>query len=257
MVPHMDDESLRAVERDGRKGWVDGPCLWLDHKRFVVGSVSGKLRRQDSEIAALKPVVYAADKTEEPVHPKAATEPKSEKPVMAPEKYTVATDLKTTSHIAGSVDPSHPSVSYQNIQNGAEMDTQANKPQPELTHAESAEQAKNVETPLPVDNAAAPEAREALATSGPGHATKTSEQMNMHEFLIHDVTIKTIQDESISIIPSNANGSAHHDELLVASDPTKGLVLETEKLNINGDMKPPMERFVTAVDEITTISGQA
>jgi hypothetical protein len=81
--------------------------------------------------------------------------------------------------------------------------------------------------------------------------------MNMHEFLIHDVTIKKMQDESISIMPSNANGSAHRDELLVASDPTKGLVLETEKLNINGDMKPPMERFVTAVDEITPISGQA
>jgi hypothetical protein len=258
----MDEESLRAVERDGRKGWVDGPCLWLDHKRFAVGSANGNLRRPDSEIAALKPVVYAADKTEEPVHPEAAAKPKAEKPVMAPEKYTVAigeadTPLKTASHTAASVDPSYPTVSYQNVQDGAEMDTQANKPDPELTHAKSAEQAKNAETRLPVDNAAPLEAGGAPAAAGPGHAMKVSDQMNMNETLIHDVTTTKMQDESISLIPSNANGSAHHDDFLVASDPTKGLVLETEKLNMNGDVKPPMERFVTAVDEITTLSGQA
>ena len=74
--------------------------------------------------------------------------------------------------------------------------------------------------------------------------------MNMHESLIHDMTIKMMQEESISIVPSYANGSAHHDELLVASDPAKGLALETEKLKLNGQMKPPMERFVTAVEGV-------
>ena len=68
-LPHMDDDALRAVEKDGHKGWVPGPCLWLDHERVIVGSEKGVLRRADKEVAKMKPVVYAADYTEEPVHP--------------------------------------------------------------------------------------------------------------------------------------------------------------------------------------------
>jgi len=265
MVPHMDEESLRAVERDGMSGWVDGPCLWLDHKRIAVGSVDGKLRRLDSEIAALKPVVHAADKTEEPVHPDAAAKPKSEKPVVASEKYIVTTEqaytlstpanseLKTTSQAAGSVDPSHPTVPYQNIQDGADMDTQANKLDPHHTHAESAEQAKHDETPPPLYDAAPLEANGARDGADPGHTTEASDQMNMHESLIHDVMTEKMQNESVSLIPISVNGSAHHGELLVASDLTKELVLETEKLNINSDVRPSMDRFVTVMDEIAAI----
>jgi hypothetical protein len=270
MLPDMDDESLRAIERDGRKGWLDGPCLWLDYKRFAVGSVNGKLRRPDSEIAALKPVVYAADMTDEPVHPHAAAKHKAERPVATAEKHAADTtqeadklpaspngEVQTTTHIAGPVHPSHPAVSYQNIQDGAEMDAQANKPDPELTHAQSMEQAKNADESFPVGNVAPSEAQQPSAEEGAGHATKSSHEMNVHESLIHDMTTKKMQDESVSVIPSNANGSAKHDELLVASDPTKGLVLETEKLNINGQIKPQMERFVTAVEEIATANGSA
>jgi hypothetical protein len=65
-----------------------------------------------------------------------------------------------------------------------------------------------------------------------------------------------MQEESISIIPSHANGSAYHDELLVASDPAKGLTLETEKLELNGQVNPPMERFVMAVEGVT-VNGPA
>jgi CRAL/TRIO domain len=68
-LPHMDEDALRAVEKDGHKGWVPGPCLWLEHERVIVGSEKGKLRRADTEVAQKKPVVYAADYTEEPVHP--------------------------------------------------------------------------------------------------------------------------------------------------------------------------------------------
>jgi hypothetical protein len=272
MVPHMDNESLKAVERDGRKGWVDGPCLWLDHKRFAVGSVNGKLRRPDSEIAALKPVVYAADKTNEPVHPNAAAEHRAEKPVATAEKNDENSReveklsapangaVPPPSYTVGSVHPSDPTVSYQNVQNGVEMDTQANKPEPDLTHAQSAQTAKNAETPLPVDDAASSEAEQTTpAGAGAGHATKASAEMNVHESLIHDVTTKKMQDEeSVSVMPSNVNGSAHHDEeLLVASDPTKGLVLDTDKMEINSQVKPPMDRFVTAVEEITTVNGRA
>lgn len=68
-MPDLDDEIREALERDGNKGWVKGPALWLNNERVVVGSENGKARRSDKEIAEKKPIVYAADYTEEPVHP--------------------------------------------------------------------------------------------------------------------------------------------------------------------------------------------
>lgn len=68
-IPDLDDETRTALERDGNKGWVKGPALWLNNERIVVGSQDGKLRRSDKEIAEKKPIVYAADYTEDPVHP--------------------------------------------------------------------------------------------------------------------------------------------------------------------------------------------
>lgn len=68
-MPDLDQETLSALERDGNKGWVKGPALWLNNERIVVGSENGKLRRSDREIAEKKPIVYAADYTEQPVHP--------------------------------------------------------------------------------------------------------------------------------------------------------------------------------------------
>lgn len=68
-MPDLDDEIREALERDGNKGWVRGPALWLNNERIVVGSENGKARRSDKEIAEMKPIVYAADYTEEPVHP--------------------------------------------------------------------------------------------------------------------------------------------------------------------------------------------
>ena len=79
-LPSIDSETQAALERDGNKGWVAGPALWLDHRRVVVGSENGKARRSDKEIAELKPVVYAADWTEEPVHPERKASNASEKP---------------------------------------------------------------------------------------------------------------------------------------------------------------------------------
>lgn len=68
-MPDLDEEIREALERDGNKGWVKGPTLWLNNERIVVGSENGKARRSDKEIAGMKPIVYAADYTEEPVHP--------------------------------------------------------------------------------------------------------------------------------------------------------------------------------------------
>lgn len=68
-IPDLDEETREALEKDGHKGWVKGPALWLNNERIVVGSENGKLRRSDKEIADMKPIVYAADYTEAPVHP--------------------------------------------------------------------------------------------------------------------------------------------------------------------------------------------
>lgn len=68
-MPDLDEETREALERDGHKGWVKGPALWLNNERIVVGSENGKARRSDKEVAEMKPIVYAADYTEEPVHP--------------------------------------------------------------------------------------------------------------------------------------------------------------------------------------------
>lgn len=68
-MPSLDQETRTALERDGNKGWVKGPALWLNGERIVVGSENGKLRRSPKEIAEKKPIIYAADYTEEPVHP--------------------------------------------------------------------------------------------------------------------------------------------------------------------------------------------
>jgi hypothetical protein len=239
MLPHMDEESLRAVQKDGRSGWVDGPCLWLDHKRFAVGSVDGKPRRPDSEIAALKPVVYAADKTDEPVHPNAAASPKPGTPVVASEKHIIDSTeseklsapangaIPTPSDTSKSVHPEHPPVPYQNTQAVAEMDTQANEPDPGLIQAESEEQANQTDAVALIDPPHEEEPQQTVPITGSGYTTGV--QMD---------------------IPNHANGSAHHDELLVVSDPEKGFALETEKLEINGQVKRPMERFITAVDEV-------
>lgn len=67
-APDLDGETRKALEKDGHKGWVKGPALWLNNERIVVGSQNGKPRRSDKEIAEKKPIIYAADYTEVPVH---------------------------------------------------------------------------------------------------------------------------------------------------------------------------------------------
>lgn len=354
MLPHMDDDSMHAVEKDGRSGWVEGPCLWLNHERFAVGTVDGKLRRPDSEIAALKPVVYAADKTDEPVHPDQAlvemnmntaahqekSESRQKEEVAASESERLSpTPLHpVTSSTIASINPSHPTVSYQN-QNPNEMPTQAAHAEPGTTAAPAEPETAAIPAePIPEPSGTAPPSESVPAPPSesvpavpaaaavvtqpeagktedsvnskkkhhfrdifhhksknsedithedkpaesnhtavlkenttvikqpggepdkvtPGRTTGTINQVNMHESLVHDMTTKKMEGESVSVILSAANGNMNDQkELVVASDPTKGLALETDKLNINGQAKPPMERFVTAVEDLTTVNGRA
>ena len=71
-VPKPEPEILAKLEGEGRKGWSPGPAYWLDHRMVLVGKDHGKLRQEGTDVQALKPFVYAADQTDEPVHPNAA-----------------------------------------------------------------------------------------------------------------------------------------------------------------------------------------
>ena len=42
--PIPDDEVKAILENDGRKGWVDGPCVFKDGVRVAVGTVNGVRR---------------------------------------------------------------------------------------------------------------------------------------------------------------------------------------------------------------------
>ena len=67
-IPNLDDEAKKVLSSDGNDGWLRGPCLYLDHTRVVVGAENGKLRRSVPDVEKMKPIVYAADDTPEPVH---------------------------------------------------------------------------------------------------------------------------------------------------------------------------------------------
>ena len=236
MVPHMDEASMGAVERDGRKGWIEGPCLWLNHQRFAVGTVDGKTRRPDSEIAALKPVVFAADGTEEPVHAG-----------KVQGKGTIANatvEVNGTVVPAGAGRPLTPDNTKSDVSSAiplaATVPSQAKAPaQP------SAENVSTLTTQQP--------SHVQKETSVPEYITGTEHHVSVRESLVNDVTTKKMQEESISIIPKLDNGTVHRPELIVASDPTKGLVLPTEKVSVNGAAKPPMERFVTAREDVSAV----
>lgn len=45
MPPHLDQPAREEVERNGSKGWIEGPCLWEQNQRVPVGTVGGKPRR--------------------------------------------------------------------------------------------------------------------------------------------------------------------------------------------------------------------
>ena len=45
MSPDLDQAAREAVESNGSKGWIEGPCLWIQNQRVPVGTVGGKPRR--------------------------------------------------------------------------------------------------------------------------------------------------------------------------------------------------------------------
>lgn len=248
-LPDLDGETRAALEKDGNKGWVRGPCLWLDGQRVVVGSEKGKLRREDAEIEKKKPIVYAADYTEFPVH----------------------AHLKLNS-----VSKSSSSAAKIPIVNGTAL--------PHHDAEEAAAVAAGGQTIAAViasrtDGASEPQSQPAQpSTTEPtttSQAQPPSEHshplpgaLSAHSQAMTSAISSQLSEESVSSIPATANGHAsatitangHVSELapgeiLVASDTSKGLAIETEKLSLgtgqakeNVVERPPMERFVTAAE---------
>lgn len=299
-LPHLDDETRAAVETDGNKGWVRGPCLWLDGQRVVVGSEKGKLRRPDSDIEKKKPVVYAADYTEVPVHPDrklSLVRKKSEKIANgtasphhhAEEAAAAATGGVTTATIIESnTDSGDAQVTPPPPQ------TPTNKPEqlntdgknlhaspmdgspvhvPDSQPAAPAITAEYISTiSVPHDAASVseipappPNTQEPSRVSSPQPQVAALPQSGPappHAVAMTQAIAAKLQGESVSTIPAVANGHAAggpgHPEITVASDPSKGLAIETEKLVLTdhgsgsekgqGLDRPPMERFVTAAE---------
>lgn len=320
-LPHMDADALRAVEKDGHKGWVPGPCLWLEHERVIVGSEKGKLRRADKEVAQKKPVVYAADYTEEPVHPnrkgsivgrksvaQEARAPTTKEKSMAngtagaPHEETKAgvaaggltalTAAKLASQpetpqqeahpkydenvrsapfegspvrVSPDPQPGHPAVTAEYLSSDehlASKDKATPMPpadpepaKPSHSAAEPAVQPPAVTVPAVSPSTAGPETTPTASI----HSTTTAPPgmpqpgpISKYQQQVYATIVNKMDGESVSVIPEDGgvNGGLAHPEITTASDPSKGLALETDKLalgNTNG--RPTMgERFHTAVE---------
>ena len=249
-MPHLDAETSAALEKDGNKGWVPGPCLWLNGQRVPVGSVNGKMRRPKPEIEQLKPVIYAADYTETPVHPDkkgsvVSTVPFSQNGTASVHHH--AEEAAVAGAIGGVTSANLIAAktnSNQEVQ-GAHTPAQSTEP----VHSQAA-QTNVVAEPVqsqPPQVIPEPQPQSyALALPKTGPVPEHTDAMT------RDISDQQA-GEPVAIMPPNANGHMSvHDEVTMASDPSKELAIETEKLNhvdkkIDNE-RPTIERFVTAVE---------
>jgi hypothetical protein len=88
---------------------------------------------------------------------------------------------------------------------------------------------------------AEPAAPHAPAMPEPGPVPQHQLQVNQA------VAEKLAGGDSVSTLPAQANGTLPHPEVLVSSDQSKGLALESEKIE-NLPSRPQMDRFVTAAE---------
>ncbi|OCT54775.1 CRAL/TRIO domain containing protein [Cladophialophora carrionii] len=259
--PHLDEETRAALERDGNKGWVRGPCLWLDGKRVAVGSESGKPRRPATDIEKMKPVVYAADYTETPVHP--------DKKLSIVSKTRVSNGTAPAHHAA----EEHAAEAKDGATAASILATKSNSEPPAQVGSNPEQPAQVIPQPQSTEPQPEPstgstsEAQASQLISSATYAHPPSQPqpgpIPEHTVALTSAIENKLADESVSIIPPTANGHANghatapgegHAEVVVASDLSKGLAIETEKLNMTDDphqkeggaQRPGMERFVTA-----------
>lgn len=317
-VPHLDDETRTALERDGNKGWVKGPALWLDNQRLLVGSQKGKLRRPDSDVEAKLPVVYAADYTEVPVHAdrklskgsskhgkangaaephrqaesaaqkaapagatqaaiildKTETENKKEQPTSetnAPSQPTQAVseqapktlNLEGKNLRAAPVDgsavhlpdfqPAHPAITAEYVSSSENTtpvaSTEAVSAPPVVSSKPESTTTAPAAEPVATVPATTPPSQTASETQPHPHppSLPQSGPIPQHILAMNQAVAQALSQESVSEIPATANGHSipggGHPEVLVASDATKGLAIESEKIG-----RPSIERFVTAAE---------
>lgn len=320
-MPDLDEETRAALERDGNKGWVKGPALWLNNERVVVGSVNGKLRRSDKEIAEKKPIVYAADYTEDPVHPDkrasvvstsltrsnsvknivqldGKTRTNSESPSTLVDKEPAAAmgaAMGTTAAPATAVVVAAPSdprpvtpqkqtvpanIPHQNVRLSPVGDAQVHLPTTQAaspaTTAEYISPTTSAQPTQPLTDEA-PKQRESIyasvSTAAPAETTSTEHAakattevaphppghtqpgpLPSHVIELNRKIASQLEGESTATIPADANGVLPHADIVVASDATKGLAMEADKLALahlgdkNHPPRPAPERFVTAAE---------
>lgn len=311
--PDLDGETREALERDGHKGWVRGPALWLEQRRVVVGAKDGKLRRSDQEVAAMKPIIYAADYTEEPVHKETRRLSVSshKKPVIAhpkgPEHPSMdgaprfpvsggdtaprtaaveppnATKPTTTATAKGPLN--EPFVSRPPLPDHISPHAVRQSPMGDanvyLPNAQAAPPAQTAEYILPPTDPSTPQQRSSAAEAAasktampspdaqsvpptqpvqttsrpdaerPTHVSShpASDTPSAHIVQMQRKVAQKLDGESIVVLPADSS----HPEVVLASDMSKGLAIETNGRGSNdrttiGSSRPVPERFVTAAE---------
>lgn len=193
MEPHLDQATREALERNGAKGWIEGPCLWQQNQRVPVGTVNGKPRRP----AKLEPVPAPA-RTESTIAPAPSTVEPAPLPVKT--QSTVAPPLSSPTMISAEA---------------------AQAPPPSLIPAQA----------------------EPLDSSNPPSMT--------HSRSTASTFITTPPAETTTAVPPAAvNGTTKPPE------ESESVVVANGEVVPAGAGKPPMERFVTAAEDLSTLRTQ-
>lgn len=279
-VPSLEGEVKEAVERDGRKGWIKGPCLWLDKERVIVGSEDGKPRTPNVDIASKKPPVYGADDTENPVHPdrkvstqrngalkhsNGSAEPTSEQQLDVAKAAPIGSLEGTTTmesnkekdvNTASTAVVNAKIASGENIKtapiDGAAVKVPEQQPAPPAITAEyiAPDKQENLQSATVASNMADTKTVEVQASQPPAGIPQPG-PIPDHTVAMTQAITEKMEGESISTIPASANGTIPHPEVTIVSDQSTGLALETEKLdlsagNVKSEERPKIDRFVTA-----------
>ncbi|RMZ90753.1 hypothetical protein DV736_g2001, partial [Chaetothyriales sp. CBS 134916] len=218
-LPDIDEPTRAALERSGNRNWITGPCLWLDNKRVVVGSEKAKPRRSHHNFEALKPVVYAADYTEQPVHP----------------------DRKASGSGGGANgeldDPHHPhpdAVKAARVASGATAVTAATSASKPASRPTSKKEPRE----LPTTDAGADSI-----------TTKQTPNISTNGHPLANGTVAVpVPDPEANV--ASANGTPPTPETnVVPADLSKSLTLDLEKVGLGGSEKrPETQHIVTAVE---------
>jgi CRAL/TRIO domain len=197
MSPHLDQAATEAVERNGSKGWIEGPCLWEQGQRVPVGTVSGKARRPVNLVAV-------------PVSAPAAAEVEAEGEAEAEGNANTAPP------------PTLPP---------------ANDP----TETEAAKQA-----PIRLPNPNLP------ASTNPSSFTAHSATTTSTSVTPPDITISAPSPPPpTTMLTTTAAATAAAASFPEPTPDCEGpIVVAGEVLPASAAVKPPMERFVTAVEDL-------